>query len=136
MTERKAIPAKLLQRIKTVTNKRARFVLGVGEQERAEAAREVDDDIDAARAHAIDDFLEQSRIAAALARFGVADVDVNDARSGLGGLDAGGGDLRRRHGHGRMPRIKGRVAGDGAGDDDFAIAHEFHPFAPVQGASL
>ena len=41
---------------------RAGLILGIGHQQRAHAARQVDDDINAARAHTIDYFIEQPRI--------------------------------------------------------------------------
>jgi hypothetical protein len=63
-----------------------RFIIWIGEEKRSETACEIEHDADAARAHAIDDFFEQERIAAALAGGGIMNMDVNDACAGLGGF--------------------------------------------------
>jgi hypothetical protein len=68
-----------------------RFIIRIEEEKRSETACEIEYDVDAARAHAIDDFFEPERIAAAL---------------------AGGG-------HRGMFRVERSVPGHGAGKDHF-----------------
>ncbi len=91
----------------------------------AHAGGEVDHDVGARRADALDDLPVQRRIAAALARLRVPDVNVRDRSPGLGRLDRGRGDLLRGHRHAIAPAGSVADAGDGAGDEDLPV-HRVH----------
>ncbi len=100
---------------------RQRGLAGAEDDVAAHAGREVEDDVGAGVAHALDDLAVERQRARALAGLGVADMDVGDGGAGAGGLDRGLGDLLRRDGHvGAAPRRVAR-ARDRAGDEDVGV---------------
>src|SRR5690606_7704462 len=103
-----------------------------GQEIGAHAARQVEHDVRAGLADAIDDLAEMRAVAVAFARLGIADVDMDDARARRGGLDTGVGDLLRRHRHRRMLLIIRRAAGHRAGQDRLvAHRHSSHSILPL-----
>ena len=87
----------------------------------AHAGGQVDDDVHARIADAVHHLGVQGRVAAELARLGVAHVAVHHGRTGLGRLDCGSGDLRGGDGHMRAFASGVSGAGQGAGDDDVGV---------------
>ncbi len=92
---------------------------------------EVEHDIDVRSADALDHVSIERQLACRLAGDGVADVDVRDRGSGLGGLDRGGGDLLRRDRHPLAAARRVACAGDRARDEDLAVQDRPSPTAGI-----
>ena len=96
-------------------------IVGVVLEARAGTGGEVDQDVGAARADALDHLAVERAVHAGLGGLGVAHMNVDDGGAGLGGVDAGMGDLLRRHRHGRVLARRVGRAGHGARDDHLAL---------------
>ena len=98
-------------------------VADLGEQVAAAAGGDVDHRVDIGLADALDDFTEMIGGVADAAGFRIANVQMDDAGPGTGGVQRTVGDLLRSDRKIRM--LAGSIAGtgDSAGEDDVAI-HE------------
>jgi len=76
----------------------------------------------------VDDAAEEVDVLAAETRLGVADVDVDDRRARLPGLDGRLGDLVGGDGDVRGDVPHHAASGDGCGDDDFFHSGSSHCF--------
>ena len=97
-----------------------RRVLLVVEEARARAGGQIDQDVGILRADALDRLAVERLVHAGLGGLGIAHMDVHDRGAGLGGIEAGVGDLLGRDGHGRV--LAGGVgrAGHRAGNHHFS----------------
>src|SRR5690242_11464646 len=101
--------------------RRERLVLPAEDEIAAHPRGQVEHDVDVGGPHSLDHLPVELRIAGALARLGIADVDVCDRRARPGRLDGGVRDLFGRNRHQRA--AAGGVAGarDGARDEDLPV---------------
>jgi len=100
---------------------RARVFAIANPQVAAHAGGEIDDEVFVLLANALHHFAVEVRAAAALARDGVAYVDVGHGSASSGGLERRVGDLLGSDRDGRVFADRVASSGDGASDDDFLL---------------
>ena len=100
---------------------RARVFAVTNPQVAAHAAGEVDDEVLVLVADTLHHFAVEVRTAAALARNGVAHVDVGHGGAGSGGFERRVGDLLGGDRDGRVLADCVASAGDGTSNDDFLL---------------
>ena len=100
---------------------RARVFAVANPQVAAHAGGEIDDEVLVLVANALHHFAVEVRAAAALARDGVAHMDVGHGSTGGGSLERRVRNLLRGNGDGRVLANRVASARDGARNDDFLL---------------
>jgi hypothetical protein len=96
-----------------------RWVLVVVKEACAGAGGEIDQHVGILGADAVDRFLVERLVHAGLGGLGIAHVDMHDRGPGLGGVEAGVGDLLGRHRHRRVLARRIRRPGHRTGNHHF-----------------
>ena len=100
---------------------RQRCLVAAEHEVASHAGGQVDHDVDVGVADPFDDLGVELGGAGADAGLGIAHVDVDDGRTGAGGVERRGGDLGRGHRHVRALRRRVAGAGDRTGDEGVPV---------------